>query len=103
MRSPETAVLLTTLLSLPAFGGEAYDKLYRLYDYPKTLTRGAVPVCFHHGCESVKHVALTDAHWQRLSGFFEPPAASAEEERAQIRNAIAEMEQITRDVVGRAG
>jgi len=84
----------------PAIAGQAYQDLYRLYDYPRTLERSAVPVCFHHGCESVKRIALSDEHWQRLSAFFDPPARSAAQEREQIRNAIAEMERIAGVLAG---
>ena len=68
------STLLATLAFQPVSAGQAYDQLYRLYDYPKTLDRDAVPVCFHHGCESVKRVSLSDEHWRKLAGQFEPPA-----------------------------
>lgn len=83
--------------------GQAYDQLYRLYDYPKTLDRDAVPVCFHHGCESVKRVHISDEHWRRLARQFEPPAQDPAQEREQIRRAIAEMETITGDLAGTSG
>lgn len=86
-----------------ALAGQAYDELYRLYDYPKTLGRSAVPVCFHHGCESVKQVRLTDEHWNRLAGYFTPAAANPADEREQIRQAVAEMERITGVLAGTAG
>ncbi len=86
-----------------AVAGQAYDELFRLYDYPKTLTRDEVPVCFHHGCDSVKRVSLTDAHWQRVARHFEPPAEQPEQEREQIRRAVAEMERIAGDLAGTAG
>jgi hypothetical protein len=83
--------------------GQAYDDLYRLYDYPKTLNRSAVPVCFHHGCESVKRVSLSNDHWSRLVRHFNPVAQSAADEREQIRQAVAEMEQITGELAGTSG
>lgn len=100
MRFPRWTLLISLAISLPALAGQAYDNLFRLYDYPKTLSRNAVPVCFHHGCESVKRIDLSNAHWQQLSAHFFPEAANAAEERKQIRNAIAEMERIAGVLAG---
>jgi hypothetical protein len=95
--------LVITLAMQPALAGQAYDDLYRLYDYPKTLERSAVPVCFHHDCASVKRIRLQDPEWQQLTRFFAPPAADAAAEREQIRLAIAEMERITGELAGTSG
>ena len=103
MRLFESAILSMMLLAQSAFAGQAYDQLYRLYDYPKTLHRNAVPVCFHHGCESVERVTLTEEHWSRLAGYFNPPAETAALEREQIRLAVAEMERITGTLAGTSG
>jgi len=102
MRFPEQGLIWLLLASSPVLSGQAYEELYRRYDYPKTLTRSAVPVCFHHGCESVKRVRLTDDHWQQLIRYFDPKADSAAAEREQIRQAIAEMERITGVLAGTA-
>jgi len=91
------------LAAPPAQAGEAYAALYRLYDYPEQLRLEAVPVCFHHGCASVKRVRLGDAQWQKLAGHFDPPAADPAGERAQIRRAIAEMEQLVGELAGTSG
>jgi hypothetical protein len=90
------------LLAQPLLASQAYDDLYRLYDYPKTLTRAAVPVCFHHGCESVKRIRLEGAAWEQLAQYFEPAAGDAAAEREQIRLAIARMEQIAGELAGTA-
>lgn len=103
MRFIESALLTVTLVVEPTLAGQAYDQLYRQYDYPKTLHRAAVPVCLHHGCERVERVKLSDEHWNRLVAYFTPAAQNAEEERAQIRQAIAEMERITGGLAGTAG
>ena len=99
--SRRTTALL--LVAQTAVAGQAYDELYRLYDYPKTLSRDEVPVCFHHGCDSVKWISLSDGHWRRLTRHFEPPADRPEQEREQIRRAVAEMERISGDLAGTAG
>ena len=44
MRLPEGALLLILATSPPLLAGQAYDNLYRLYDFPKALNRGDVPV-----------------------------------------------------------
>ena len=103
MRFLRWGLLVAAAINQPALAGQAYDKLYRLYDYPKTLSRTAVPVCFHHGCASVKQVSLTDEHWNRLLVHFTPAAENAADEREQIRQAIAEMERINGKLANTAG
>ena len=103
MRNPKPGILIFLIISGPVSAGEAYDNLYRVYDYPRTLNRDSVPVCFHHGCAQVERVSLSDAHWGRLSAYFTPPAANAAEEREQIRKAIAEMERIAGVLAGTSG
>ena len=104
MRWPEWWLLLATAFGAQAgLAGEAYDALYRLYDYPRTLTPSQVPVCFHHGCAGVKRVDLRGTHWQRLASHFAPPATDPAAEREQISRAIAQMEQITGVLAGTAG
>jgi len=100
MRMPGLGLLIFLALSQPLPAGQAYDKLYWLYDYPKTLSRSAVPVCSRHGCGIVQQVSLSDAHWRRLSGYFTPAAVNAADEREQIRRAIAETERITGTLAG---
>ena len=87
----------------PALANDAYDQLYRRYDYPAQLSRSAVPVCFHHGCESIARVPISDAQWQQVSRHLQPPAADAAREREQIRQAIAEMERVTGALAGTSG
>ncbi len=96
------AGLLPLLLTASVSAGEAYDQLYRRYDIPRELTRSQVPVCYHHGCASVARITLDDDLWRRVSRHFAPPAAQADVEREQIRRAIAEMEQISGELVGTA-
>lgn len=96
------AAALLVILAPPALTGQAYDELYRLYDYPQTLDRSGVPVCFHHGCESVKRIRLQDEQWQQATQYFAPPAGDAAAEREQIRQAIAEMERIAGELAGTA-
>ncbi len=80
-----------------------YAELYRLYDYPQTLSREQVPVCFHHGCASVKHVEIDERHWQQVSRHLRQPAADAAAEREQVRAAVAEMEHVTGELAGTSG
>ena len=51
-------------------------------------------MCHAHGCKSVEQLSLTQPEWQKISAHFQPAAESAEAERIQIANAIAEFEQI---------
>ena len=97
------SLLMFLVINYPLLAGQAYDNLYSLYDYPRILSRSAVPVCFHHGCAQVKRVSLSDEHWRRLSSYFTPPASSPADEREQIRKAIAEMERIAGALAGTSG
>ncbi|MCW8929386.1 MAG: hypothetical protein OQL19_03995 [Gammaproteobacteria bacterium] len=51
-------------------------------------------MCHAHGCKNVEQLSLTPEEWQKISQHFQPPAKSAEAERVQVANAIAEFEQI---------
>lgn len=51
-----------------------------------------IPVCYDFGCKTLQVVAITPAEWQEVSGWFQPPAATAAEERQQIKQAIGWME-----------
>ncbi|MDX2507819.1 MAG: hypothetical protein QNL62_25540 [Gammaproteobacteria bacterium] len=51
-------------------------------------------MCHGHGCKEVEQLSLNDAEWRRIAKHFQPPAESAEAEREQVANAIAEFEQI---------
>lgn len=105
MRWPECVLLGALGCSVPpaALANDAYDALYRLYDFPRQLNRAAVPVCFHHGCESVVRVEIADANWQQVTHHLEQTAADASAEREQIRLAIAEMERVTGQLAGTSG
>ena len=87
-------LLVTFFGTHAAIGGEAYEELARLYDYPARLGRDAVPVCFGHGCSSVRRIALQPADWQQVTRPFAQAAVDAAGEREQIRHAIAEMERV---------
>ena len=58
MRWFEAMMLVSFFGMHAAIGGEAYEELARLYDYPARLGHHAVPVCFNHGCSSVRRIAL---------------------------------------------
>jgi len=51
-------------------------------------------MCHNQGCKTVEQLSLTPTEWQKISRHFQPAAPSAEAERIQIANAIAEFEQI---------
>ena len=103
MRCSDCLLLLLLLPHTVPAANEAYQELYRSHDVPKELHRGAVPVCFHHGCESVSRVALSDEHWQAVARHLAVRAESAAAERQQIRRAIAEMERVIGRLAGTSG
>ncbi len=51
-------------------------------------------MCHAHGCKEVEQLSLTPIEWQKIKQHFLPTAHSAEAERIQVANAIAEFEQI---------
>jgi hypothetical protein len=51
-------------------------------------------MCHNQGCKTVEQLSLSDTQWAQIRQHFQPIATSAEEERIQIANAIAEFEQI---------
>lgn len=64
------------------------------------LSSVSVSVCYSYGCSNREQVFLSDWQWQALRAIFTPSAASAKQERAAIRLAIANMEILTGTVVG---
>ena len=103
MRTLWWTLLMFPVINFPLLAGQAYDNLYLLYDYPRILSRSAVPVCFDHGCAQVKQVSLSDEHWRRLGAHFTPAATSPADEREQIRKAIADMERVAGALAGTSG
>lgn len=99
-----SAIIGVVLLAGPVtVAGDTYRYLYRLYDLPPTLEREAVPVCMHHGCETVARMRLSVADWRMVTRHFARPARDAEQERERIGKAIAEFEDIAGRLVGTAG
>jgi hypothetical protein len=103
MRWIEHLGVVLLLASSAATGTEAYRELYRLYDVPPTLGRDAVPVCMHHGCQTVAHIPLSDSDWGMITRHLADPAADPAQEREQIRQAIAEFERVAGRLAGTAG
>lgn len=51
-------------------------------------------ICHGYGCEHKTRVRLSDEEWQRVTAPLTTAAATAEEERGHIAEAIAEMEKV---------
>jgi 23S rRNA pseudouridine2457 synthase len=60
-------------------------------------------MCHAHGCKEVEQLSLTNDEWQTIRRHFHPEASSAEAERLQIANAIAEFEQLIGAKTGTSG
>jgi len=54
----------------------------------------AIPVCYNFGCNVQTRVSISAREWGEVSGWFYPPAKTAEQERKQIRQAIGWMEAV---------
>jgi len=59
---------------------------------PDFVSFDAIPVCYDFGCKSKSTVRLPITEWQEVSGWFNPVAETAKQEREQIKNAIGWME-----------
>ncbi len=57
-------------------------------------------VCYDHSCTTVQQVSITSKQWDRVNQIFTPSAKSAEQERQQIAEAIALMEQLVGVLTG---
>ncbi|MCU7834829.1 MAG: hypothetical protein KZQ83_06175 [gamma proteobacterium symbiont of Taylorina sp.] len=51
-------------------------------------------MCHAQGCKKVEQLSLSDEEWQKIARHFHSAADSAQQEREQIADAIAEFEQI---------
>ncbi len=62
--------------------------------FKQTPQLGNFEVCQGGGCAQVNTTQLTLEEWQKVSAVFSPKAQNAEQERAQIADAIGVLEQI---------
>lgn len=97
------------LLPLPlllALAGCMGLPLHEVPIRPEIIERPA-PNLFSHcqgyGCPELREVSLSPAQWQQVAVLFEPPSASAGEERARVAQAIARFERIVGDLTDSAG
>ena len=84
-----TVLLICLLLCPPLLAGQSQG-----VEAPSFITLDAIPVCYDFGCKHRSTVSLSADEWQQISGWFHPAAASSEEERQQIKQAIGWMEVI---------
>jgi hypothetical protein len=59
---------------------------------PEFVSFDAIPVCYDFGCKTKSTVRLPVTEWQEVTGWFNPVAETAKQEREQIKNAIGWME-----------
>ena len=57
-------------------------------------------ICYGHTCQYFSVLALTDDKWNKIRSIFRTPAVSAEQEREQIRAAIALLENMVGAMTG---
>jgi hypothetical protein len=58
-------------------------------------TQDAYSICFHNTCKDIANLSLSDEQWQQITSVFSPAAISPEQERTQIKLAIALFEQFS--------
>ena len=61
-------------------------------EIPSNISLSNIPVCYDFGCKQRSVVNLPLTEWQGVTGWFEPVATNAAEERDQIKRAIGWME-----------
>jgi len=57
-------------------------------------------ICYGHTCRYFAVLALSGEEWHKIRSIFSPPAVSAEQEREQIRAAIAMLETLIGAMTG---
>jgi len=57
-------------------------------------------ICHGHSCAEFSYVSLSTQQWQTIESLFTPLASSAEQERQQIKSAIALLEVMTGQQAG---
>ena len=99
-----TLFTLLILLSLPA---QALKREYISASHRGVVARdlsgnpyAPVKVCWGWSCKKSQEVPLTTEQWDEVASNFLPQAATPQEERVQIRHAIALMEQLTGEITG---
>lgn len=57
-------------------------------------------ICHNHSCAEFAYISLSSQQWQSVEALFTPQAANAEQERQQIKSAIALLETMTGQQAG---
>lgn len=83
----KTLVILSFLLTSPVNADQVKQILSSQF-----ADLDAIPVCYDFGCKSRTVVRLTPEEWQSVTGWFNPVAETAQQERHQIKQAIGWME-----------
>ncbi len=52
----------------------------------------AIPVCYNFGCKTEDVIAISEAEWAEVAGWFRTAAPTPEAERQQIKQAVGWME-----------
>jgi len=94
--------LILLFICLVTFGNHLYADIFVRDDIITDPDVNHFSMCHAHGCKVVEQLSLNDSEWQQIARHFHPTAKSAEDERIQIANAIAEFEQIIGDKTGTA-
>ncbi|MFN3230519.1 MAG: hypothetical protein ACE363_00010 [Alphaproteobacteria bacterium] len=87
------ASAMTCLMLAACAGGSPSTRLVE--DHIETSTRSNFTFCSNYGCSVRWTMGLSTLEWDRVRAYFAPPAADAAAERAQIAQAIGEIERIT--------
>lgn len=109
MRAVHIAMLLSCYLGLAACAStpiaeQAIQPIYKADDpqdaqrynrfigYP---TPDNFSICLHNTCQDFAFVSLSEQQWQQVTAFFIDTASNAEQERQQIKKAIALLESLS--------
>ena len=97
MNLSRNSITALFILCLQLVSGSIQADIFVRDDIITTPDINHFSMCHAHGCKTVEQLSLTPEEWLQISRHFQPPAESAEAERHQIADAIAEFEQIIGD------
>lgn len=92
-------IMLTACSSTPSVDVESY---YFRQGIPSPTTMSFTH-CYGYGCKHKVSITLNDEDWEEIYALFEPRAENAEQERKQIRQAIAQFEKTVGPIAGTDG
>jgi hypothetical protein len=74
---------------MPIYKSDELQDEQRYKHFIGQPTPNSYSICLHNTCQDIAFLSLSTEQWQQISSLFIPLAKSAEQERDQIKQAIA--------------